>query len=300
MKELTTRGLPAVLAALALTATGLGDTGEDLRARIAELETKSSRDDHRIAELESRLSSLETTGSDGWLTRQRAEEIRGLVGDVLVDADARSSLRGGMEAGYDNGAVLASSDGNWLMRTNFQMQQRLVFNRQSNSPSGDNTRWGFEVARAKFIMSGHVVSPEWFYTVEVELSGVNTGLPNGQTRTGLGDAYAGYDFGNGWRIGAGIFKTPLLREDLVDSRYQLAVERSVVNYMYTGARTTGFAAHYEGQKFHFTGSVNNGISDGVYGGSILTGPVPVVTTPSADFAISARGEWLIKGTWDPF
>jgi hypothetical protein len=299
MKEQMTCGI-AALAALALTANGLGEPPDDLQARLAELEAKSARDDHRIAELESRLESLETSGSDGWLTERRADEIRHLVEDVLADADTRASLLGGMTAGYDDGAVIASSDGNWLLRTNFQMQQRLVFNRQSDSPSGDNSRWGFEVARAKFIMSGHVVSPEWFYKVEVELSEVNDDLPNGQTRTGLGDAYAGYDFGNGWRIGAGIFKTPLLREELVDSPYQLAVERSYVNYLYTGARTTGFAAHYQGEKLQFTGSINNGISDGVYGGSIVTGPGSAVTAETADFAVSARGEWLIEGTWDPF
>ncbi|MHC5048904.1 MAG: hypothetical protein ACYTGY_20560, partial [Planctomycetota bacterium] len=131
MKEQMTRGM-AALAALALTANGLGEPPDDLQARLAELEAKSARDDHRIAELESRLSSLEATESEGWLTEQRADEIRDLVEDVLVDADARASLLGGMTAGYDDGAVIASSDGNWLLRTNFQMQQRLAFNRQSD------------------------------------------------------------------------------------------------------------------------------------------------------------------------
>ena len=47
----------------------------------------------RITELESRLAAVESTNSEDWLTEQRADEIKGLVQDVLADADTRSSIR---------------------------------------------------------------------------------------------------------------------------------------------------------------------------------------------------------------
>ncbi len=304
MKSTWWTGVAAVAAVLIMTPGGLGDVAPEnpdgrLRARVAELEAKSARDDSRIAELETRLSSLEDDGGEHWITRQRADEIRGLVADVLADADTRSSLLGGMTAGYDDGAVIASDDGNWLLRTNFYLQERFLLNSQSNSP-GDGTVMGFENARSKILLSGNVVSPEWFYSLEIELSGINAGLPNGDSRTGLLDAFAGYDLGNGWKIAAGTFKIPLLREELIDTRFQQAVERSVVNYVYTGGRTDGFIAEYYGEKIHFLGSFNNGMNDVLYGGTVVTGGTSPISSTTADFAISSRFEWLFEGEWDQF
>ncbi len=273
--------------------TSVADTG--LTARIAELEAKSSRDDDRIAALERRLSSVDADDKN-WLTHRRAEEIRTIVEDVLADADTRSSMLGG-GAGYDDGVVIGSK--NWKLRTNFFLQPRFILNSQSNSP-GDPSVWGFEVARAKFILSGNVVSPEWFYTLSIELGGVNIGLPNGEVRTGLLDAFAGYDFGNGWEAAVGTFKTPVLREELVDARYQLAVERSVTNYIYTAGYTDGLKVEYWGEKVHFAGSFNNGMNDAVYGGVLDTGGTSPLASPIADFAVTARVEWLFEGGWDQF
>lgn len=275
------------------------DADAQLRARIAELEAKSSRDTDRIEALERRLESIDVADDANWLTERRADEIRMLVEDVLADADTRSSMLAGMTAGYDDGVVIASRNGDWMLRTNFFLQPRFVLNSQSNSP-GDPSIMGFEVARAKFVLSGNVVSPEWFYTMSIELSGVNTGLPNGETRVGLLDAFAGYDFGNGWKAAVGAFKTPVLREELVDARYQLAVERSVVNYMYTAGYTDGVAVEYYGEKLHFLGSYNNGMNDALYGGTIATGGTSPFTSAIADFAVSARAEWLFEGQWEQF
>ena len=58
----------------------------------------------RIAELEAKMAQF--TNGDTWLTEQRADEIRGLVQDVLADADTRASLlQSGTSAGYDDGFV---------------------------------------------------------------------------------------------------------------------------------------------------------------------------------------------------
>ncbi|MHC4093189.1 MAG: porin [Planctomycetota bacterium] len=278
--------------------TGTDPSAGDLQERIAGLEAKSARDDARIAEMEARLMGIEAQTGDRWLTERRAEEIRHLVGDVLADADTRSSLSGsGLTAGYEDGFVISSSDGNWLLRTDLLMQQRFVMSEQSGSPT-DDSRWGFENARTKVVLSGHVIQPDWFYRVEVDLARANTGLPNGESRTGLGDAFAGYDFGQGWRFWVGTFKTPLLREELLEPQYQLAVDRSVVNYVYTGGRTDGIVVDYRNAKFHLTGSYNNGIDDGVYGGAVMTGGTDPISTPTTDLAFTFRGEWLLAGAWD--
>ena len=260
------RWVAVAAALLAIQGTILADVGskaaeDPLRTRIAELETKSARDDARIGELESRLSSLETSDDNQWLTQQRADEIRMLVEDILADAETRSNLLLG--SGYDGGAVIGGGD--WMLRTNIHMQHRLIMNDRAAG-----SEWSFENTRTKFILTGNVVSPEWFYKAEIETAA--------RSRTGLLDSYVGYDFGNNWKVRVGTFKPPLLREELMDSRYQLAVERSVVNYLYTIERTEGFAVDHYGDRFHFTGSLDN-ITDSEY---------------------TLRGEFLIEGDWDQF
>ncbi len=119
--SLTTRvGLLAGVSALTLTgASFANETNTDsLRAEIAALRAE--------------VAQLKT--EDNWLTEQRADEIRGLVQDVLADADTRSSLLGnGMNAGYDGGFVIGSTDGNFKLKINGLVQFRFVYN---NSEGG--------------------------------------------------------------------------------------------------------------------------------------------------------------------
>ena len=289
--------LLAGAATLTLTGGSFADTS--VEAQNDELRS-------RIAQLEGRLANVEAQKNDNWLTQRRADEIRSVVEDVLADADTRSSmLAQGMTAGYDDGAVIASADGNWLLRTNLLLQTRFMFsNMESPAGSGiDSTRWGFEVTRARFMLSGNVVSPEWFYRIDIETSTNGGGAETdilapiivADARTGVLDAYSGYDFGNGWKLYGGQFKVPFLFEELVEAQYQQAVERSVVNYMYTGGYTQGIAVDYLGDQFHVVGSWNNGFG-GAFGVSTGAGAL----SPDTEIAFTVRGEWLAMGTWDQF
>ncbi len=304
----TTR-LLAVAATLTFTGGSFADT-------LVEDQNEQLRT--RIAELEDRLANVEAQGNDNWLTERRAQEIRSVVEDVLADADTRSSmLAQGMTAGYDDGAVIASADGNWLLRTNLLLQTRFMLRNQDSRGSFDGTVWGFEVTRARFSLTGNVVSPEWFYRVDIETSSLadasvstGTGLVKPDSREGLLDAYVGYDFGNGWKLLGGNMRVPLLYEDLMEAQYQQAVERSVLTYQFTGGYSTGIAVDYSGDQFRVRAMWNNGVSDGLYGGAVADvgggGPPGAGTintgalTADTRFAITARGEWLAMGTWDQF
>jgi hypothetical protein len=264
----------------------------------------------RINELESRLAAVESINSEDWLTEQRAEEIKGLVQDVLADADTRSSmLAQGANAGYDDGFVISSADGNWLLRTNFVLQTRWAWNHASSPTGGpggagtNNSAWGFEVPRAKFILSGNVVSPQWFYLIDINvgtnLGGAGLGAPfNGgsgvvplpDSRVGVLNAYAGYDYENGWKVRVGQFKDTFLREEIIDTRYQLAVERSNVNYLFTTGYTQGIAVDYETDQWRATANVNDGAR---------TGATTALVATTA-FAVTGRFEYLVMGTWDQF
>ena len=283
-------GLVVGAAALALTSGSFADTtadanNEDLKAQVAELRAE--------------MAQMRAQQNDNWLTEQRADEIRELVQDVLADADTRASLLAqGVTAGYDNGAVISSADGNWSLRTNIHMQQRFVWNNQDDGGTAiDEDRYGFENTRTKFILSGNVVNQDWIYKVEI-----NVGSPDaarlGDSRAGTGDAYLGYKYKDGLTILLGTMNAPLLREELVDSRYQLAVERSTLNYLFTGGRVDGIALDWMGDQFHLTGAFSDGVGSPAFTGGSAS--QTAWSAPDADFAFTGRVEFLASGTWDQF
>jgi hypothetical protein len=279
--SLTTRvGLLAGASALTLTGVSFADNpvgGQDYEARIAELE----------AEVEN------LKGGDNWLTDQRAEEIRGLVYDVLADADTRSSLlQGGMTSGYDDGFMIGSPDGNFSLKLNGHLQVRYVVNNQDDGstlmPNTDDTdRRGFEVTRARLIFSGNVGGPEWTYYI-------NGGFDRDTGSFVLQDATISKDMGDGWSASFGQFKMPVNREWLVDSMDQLAVERSVTSYLFSGGRTQGAHLSYTGDQWRFAFSGNDG-ADAAFGG----GPSGWETYDT-EYAFATRAEILLSGNWDQF
>ena len=177
------------------------------------------------------------------------------------------------------------------------MQQRFIYNNRDNPVGGtiDESRYGFENTRTKFILSGNVVNPQWIYKIEINVgSPGDTGLAGllGDSRAGTGDAYLGYEYNDGLTVLFGTMKAPFLREEQVDSRYQLAVERSLLNYTFTTGRSDGIALDYMGDQFHITGM----ISDGAHTGQTAA----FVLVPETEFAITGRIEWLASGNWDQF
>ena len=271
MSLMTRVGLLAGASALVLSGASFADNpteAQNLQARIADLEATVAR-----------------LNGEQWLNDQRAEEIRSLVQDVLADADTRASLlQAGMTAGYDNGFVIGSADGNFNLKLNGQLQFRFVWNNQDNETASDTNRWGFENTRTKLMFSGNVVDPTWRYYIEGNF------YRSGGAFT-LEDAWIGKDFGNGWTMFAGQMKVPVIREWLVHSKDQLAVERSNVAYGSPAAsRTQGIALDYKADQFHFVGSYNDGANaaNGVWSGY------------DTEWAFSARGEFLFSGNWDQF
>jgi hypothetical protein len=270
--------------------TGANDDTAELRSKLDAALTK-------IAEMDAKIASLESAGDETWLTEQRAAEIRDLVQDVIADADTRTSLlQAGMTAGYDDGFILSTADGNWLLKTNFLMQQRFVFNRQHAfmAPGVDTTRTGFENTRSTFMLSGHIVSPEWFYRVDVNVGSNGGGAVPEDVRTGTLNSYLGYDFGMGLKFFMGAAKLPFLREELVEAQYQQAVERSILNYGFTLGYSDGLQVQYQMDAFKFYGAFSNGFY-GAHQAFNQPGPFG-----NAEYAFTGRVEWKAAGNWDEF
>ena len=234
----------------------------------------------QVGRLENEVHTLKAQGSEAWLTEERADQIREMVQDVLADADTRASmLQGGATAGYDKGFFLASADGNYLLKFAGQLQVRAVYNHQDEGPSDDD-RWGFENRRTKLFFSGHIVDPTWQYQLELDASSNGGGVSLGEF------VYVQKDLGNGWKVRAGQFKPPYLREEFVSSRRLLLVERSLTNAQFTAGISQGVWLGYEGEQWRVFSTVNDGNGARATSWSV----------EDTEYAFTGRAEWLAVGS----
>ncbi|MCH2160263.1 MAG: OprO/OprP family phosphate-selective porin [Phycisphaerales bacterium] len=269
--SLTTRfGLVAGTAAVALAGTAFGGTAADNDALA------------QIAELKNELAQLKAQNGEDWLTEQRAGEIRGIVQDVLVDAETRTSLQdSGAMAGWNNGFFLSSPDGNYKLKVGGLMQVRWVM----NSAKEQNTEWGFENARTQLNFSGNIVDPSWTFRVRGDFA------RNGGAM-GLDYAYVQKSMDNGLSFRVGQFKAPWMQENLVEDGYQLAVDRSVMSQAFGMGQgfSQGIQMGYSADAFRVHAYYGNGIGDS-------NGSWNGVDT---NWSFAGRGEYKIAGTWDQF
>ena len=233
-----------------------------------------------VKDLQGQVDALRAENDEQWLTEARANEIRGLVQDVLADADTRASLlQTGSMAGYDKGFFVSSADGNYLLRIGGQLQVRYVYNLQDSDGATDDNRSGFEVRRAKLIMRGHVFDPSWTYDVQFAADRATGNVQ-------LEDAgWLQKDLGNGLKFRFGQMKAPFLREEILSSTRMMAIERSLVNSFFTAGTVQGATATYEADRWRISGMVHDGNNSRNTSWS----------TEDTEFAFSARGEWLAMG-----
>ncbi|MBX3356529.1 MAG: hypothetical protein KF724_12605 [Phycisphaeraceae bacterium] len=188
---------PAAMAASAERS----DDPSVLRSEVEALKSKVKNQDAEI-------NRMKAEQGEQWLSEERAKEIRGIVQDVLADADSRASLQSdGATAGYNRGFFLASPDGNFRLNLSGQLQIRYAASRlstrsinqldpgtyqnpavgpQGSFPGGNEIKGyqgyvggsnniqriarGFEVRRMKLDFNGHVVDPSWQYKVVLSYS----------------------------------------------------------------------------------------------------------------------------------
>ncbi|MHC4208731.1 MAG: porin [Planctomycetota bacterium] len=273
-----------------------GDLIEELRAEVAELR--------------STVAQMQANQNEDWLTEQRADEIRGLVQDVLADADTRASLmQDGITAGWDKNFFLQSADGNWRLRLRGQIQARYVWNHQDDPLDGENNRYGFEVRRLKIKFDGNIIDPTWKYVINLaadhddeRFDGVaGAAVFSGEGDVDLDDAVIIKDFENGLELWAGQFKMPFLQEELISSARQLAVERSLVNQEFNQDRSKGVKLAYTGDRWKLQG----GFGDGFKSLNTPWNYVPLTsgaltTGLSSSVAFTGRVDWLAMGNWNQF
>ena len=257
----------------------------------------------QIAELRAEIASLQSQNSDNWLTEARASEIRGIVTDVLADADTRSSFQGSnATSGYDNGFFISSADGNFRLNIGFLGQFAWSYANDAD----DDSESGFSIPNANMMLSGHVVDPSWSYTFEIATAnnlqsaaiiasnalGTSYGEQYNTDGTNLREVTFTKDFGNGFSAGLGNSRVPFLRSSLLGDSNQLGVGYSEVDQVFSEGYGLGATVGYHADKFNVAGMLYNNAANGD------EGPNGFDQTDSPDVAV--RAEFLAAGDWAQF
>ncbi len=254
-----------------------------------------------VANLKAQIAEMKNSQGDAWLTEQRASEIRGIVTDVLADADTRSSLQGsGAGAGYNGGFFMSSADGNYSMKLNVLEQVRWTFNNRNDAGTGEDQTWGFENKRTRLTFGGNMVDSTWSYKVayyfaysnDVEFLGVDSnGDPVNQSPV-LADAFVSKDMGGGLSMTVGQFKLPFSGEYGTDAGNLQFNDYSTISNAFADGYGQGLMLSYSADAFRAAVAYVNALNqvDANWGSG----------SPSDEFALTGRAEFKLSGTWDQF
>jgi hypothetical protein len=231
------------------------------------------------------------------LAQQSTDEVRAMVSEMMNDADSRTSLLAGGDAGHD-GKFFIAGDG-FRLNVGGQLQFRYLVNvRDNDSGNDDDFSNGFQTRRTKLDFNGEV-NKDWFFRVLISAD-------RSEGSVGLEEAFAGYKFANGWKARWGQFKLPMLREELVSSSRQLAVERSLVNEVFTQDRSQGIEAAYATEQWRLALAFSDGLDseNTDFNDSGPNSGLPIVVRGEAEYAFTARAEFMISGNdwkmWEDF
>lgn len=238
-----------------------------LREEVAQLRAANAQ----MQALQDEVAQMRAESNKTWLDERRAEEVKGLIREVLSDAELRASLQEDkMFAGHNGKHFFLSSNDmyfSFLMEISGQLQLRYLADFRHNS--SDDLESGFEIRRAKMEFAGHVISPRFLYEVQIAINRDNNVI--------IADKIVfGYEVAENIQLWAGEDKAPFLREEMVSSKRQLAVERSVFNEEFTIDKVQGLAAEITAGE---VARVYLMISDGLSSGDSGTRPALTQTTP---------------------
>ena len=252
----------------------------------------------QISELKAEIAALKGNQGEQWLTEQRADQIRGVVQDVLADSNTRSSFQqaGGATAGYNNGFFISSADGNYSLKINALEQVRFVWN-NTYQDTKDQNSWGFENRRTQAFFSGNGVDPSWKYLVGMAYDAQNDPYNADAGNFNLYYAMVTKSFGDGFSVSVGQMNVPFTVEsNLFNAGSTQMGDYSIFEYMFGAGQQVGAMAKLEKDAFRVSGGWYNIVqtdSSGTVGQSWDN-------DNNQSIAIASRAEYKVAGTWDQF
>jgi hypothetical protein len=234
----------------------------DLRdARIERLQAQLQAEADQLRTLGEHLAAAEQADQDAG----RTELMRKQIWEVLSEQEFRESLMPSLlQAGYDNGFFIRSSDGKFTLNVNGLAQFRWTYyeararNRYLSPRLERDDRTGFDLNRLRLRLSGTVYDPDLTYAFEFEQDS-----PDGYNSV-LSEAWANYRFIDEFQVKAGYFRPATTRMQLMDNGTMQFVDRSMVDAVFgagygMGVRLWGTAFN---KRLEYYFDVLNSIADG--------------------------------------
>lgn len=276
-----------------------------------------------IQALRARIDQLEAQQKQQQVQHDKDQQQAALA-QTLNDADRHSRFLDatGVTAGYDAKAhrfFIASDDGNFVWRPWLHLQFREVTNDRQDfyykTKGKDEIDNGFEVRRMRFGFDGNMFSPDFTYfvnwatvrassnsTLTVRNSaGATVGTTTVSNNLGgaplLEEAWVKYNFHDTpFYVKAGQLKDPLLHDQIVSSRYQHGIERSLIGDIFAnGDAFTEAVTFIVDPKSWFR--VEAGVNHGIRSANTNFLDTP---TNALDWGVAGRAEFKAFGRWQDY
>lgn len=216
---------------------------------------------------------------------ETTDSNRAYAAEMKADAALRTSNLNGSNSG-----LILADGGDTSVKLGGFAQFRYINNFRDNPPNATTGSFhdsgytnGFEATRTRLEVTGNIMSKALTFKVDSDF--------NKSGGASLKDAWGQYALDNGVKIKWGQFKLPVLREELVSDVNQLAIDRSIVNTLFTQDRSQGIQAAYEQDQWRIMGAFSDGA------GTLNT---PYTSSAESDYAFSARGEFKWGDDWKRF
>lgn len=252
---------------------------------VATADDTPSYDDlaRQLKDLQSQVAEMRQEKDAAWTSQRRNEEMRALVEEALADAETRTAAQATAGFGHNGkNFVLESEDGAYSLRMRGQIQARYISNNRNASGSDDH-EFGMQIRRTRLLFNGHIGDPKLLYQVYLDFNRNTSAAGRNQT-------WIAYKFNDMFTLGGGHFKGPLLREELVGSPNQLAVERSLVNEMFTDDHLEGvFLKGNLSDDTRYIVTIHDGQGSGL--------PARDFHNDATDFGFTGRVDHKLGGDW---
>jgi len=282
---------------------------DDIQQQLDLLRERLDAVQQDTSEMRNSLDDLKAESEKDWMTEERADEIRLLVHDVLADADARTALVGdGILGGWSDGFFLASSDGRFKLTIGGLMQERFLMSYQKEGFVSSSDRWrgGLENTRTRLDFGGHIFDRDTTFYVQAGWGYLDPNATSGNPLLRIGarlwDSWVKFKLNEQWSAKVGVFMLPFTRESLVSDKYQMAVDRSLIDYRLGLARSQGveFTWAHENKRV-FLATTNGSITlNGIPAGAGNPTPPWGALAQDAEWSFTARAEFLLEGNWGQF
>lgn len=213
--------------------------------KVAKLEAMLEQQNKKIQSLEQRLA---TSGAQN-MDAARVEQMKAQIREVLGEAQFRESLMPStLQAGYDKGFFIRSSDNNFEMKFNggFQFRWTHYATRSTNrwlSPRLQrDDRTGFDLNRLRFVISGHAWDPNLTYHIQMRADAVES------HDVVIHAAWFNYRFADEFQIKGGAFTHASLAQTMRGWSEQQAIDRNLVDAVF-GLGRSGIGLRFWGQLF---------------------------------------------------